>query len=430
MKVLETDRSKKLYRLAKRVMVGGVSSPVRSFSAVKGEPLFIKRGYGSKVYDVDGNEFIDYVLSWGPLILGHSNRKVLNSIIKRIRMGTSFGAPSEAELLLAEEICSSIPSIERLRFVNSGTEATMSAIRLARAHTSRNKILKFEGCYHGHADYFLAKAGSGLATYGVLASEGVPEDVVANTIVARYNSIADVEDAFSRFGTQLAAVIIEPVAGNMGVVPPRPGFLEKIRKLCTLNDTVLIFDEVITGFRVSKGGAQSLYNVKPDITCLGKIIGGGFPVGAFGGKKEIMQRLAPEGKVYQAGTLSGNPVAMTAGIATLSMLKARDYRYLEEISSLLETEILAAAESKRIPLTVNRVGSMLGIFFTEDQVYNFQTVAKSKLNLFPSFHRTSLENGVYLPPSPFESIFLSTAHSYEDVQRTAVAFKKAFGDLH
>jgi glutamate-1-semialdehyde 2,1-aminomutase len=426
---LKTAKSKELYTMAKKIMVGGVSSPVRSFYAVNGEPLFIRRGYGSKIYDADENEFIDYVLSWGPLILGHCNSKVTKAVIRSIKRGTSFGAPSEPELMLAEEICHSVPSVERVRFVNSGTEATMTAIRLARAYTSRKKILKFEGCYHGHADYFLTKGGSGLATFGVPDSAGVPEEVATGTITARYNSISDVELAFDRFGTQLAAVIVEPIAGNMGVIPPVPGFLESIRKLCSSFGSVLIFDEVITGFRVSKGGAQALYNVKPDITCLGKIIGGGFPVGAFGGRSDIMNLLSPEGPVYQAGTLSGNPVAMTAGLSVLSLLNERAYRYLERISSTLETEIRKAADSAGIELTVNRVGSMLSLFFTGSQVFDYDCVKRTKLELYPILHKRMLEYGVYLPPSPFETIFLSTAHSQDDIQETADAFGRSFGDF-
>jgi glutamate-1-semialdehyde 2,1-aminomutase len=355
---------------------------------------------------------------------------VTGAVAAAARKGTSFGAPTEAELRLAETVSSCVPSLEVVRFVNSGTEATMSALRLARAFTNRGKVLKFDGCYHGHADPFLSQAGSGLATLDIPMSAGVPKEQVSSTVTIPYNDPAALEDALRRNGPELAAVILEPVAGNMGVVPPERGFLERIRKACTENGTLLIFDEVITGFRLSRGGAQSLFSVAPDITCLGKVLGGGFPVGAYGGARRLMDLVSPEGPVYQAGTLSGNPVAMTAGFATLGLLDDRAYRRLEKSSDHLEKGLLEASTRAGIPFTINRMGSMLGLFFGEVKVRDFRDV-KEKTNhrLYPRFHRTMLENGVYLPPSPFETTFLSTAHTRSDIEATIEAASKAFKSL-
>jgi len=420
-------RSALLYRRARNAMVGGVSSPVRAFKAVGGTPIFVERGKGSRIWDADGNSFVDYVLSWGPLILGHAHPRVVGAVLKAVRDGTSFGAPTVPELKLAEEVKRSLPSVERVRFVNSGTEATMSALRLARAFTGRDKLLKFDGCYHGHADPFLSRAGSGLATFDIPSSAGVPDDLVADTITLPYNDIAAVEETISRGGNEIAAIIVEPVAGNMGVVPPQGGFLEALRKLASSSGALLIFDEVITGFRVSRGGAQGLYGVRPDLSCLGKIIGGGFPVGAYGGRKEVMLMLAPEGPVYQAGTLSGNPVAMTAGLATLGLLDGSAYAALERVSRSLEEGISRAARSAAIPVRLNRVGSMIGLFFGEGgAVRNFDDAKRSTHRMYPRFHRSMMEQGVYLPPSPFETIFLSCAHTERDVDKTVAAASKAF----
>jgi glutamate-1-semialdehyde 2,1-aminomutase len=424
--MLETERSEALYERAQRVMVGGVSSPVRAFKSVGGKPLFITRGKGQRIWDADGNDFTDFVLSWGPLIVGHAHPAVVRAVTLAVKNGTSFGAPTEPELKLAEEVCSSVPSMEVVRFVNSGTEATMSALRLARAYTKRNKVLKFEGCYHGHADPFLSHGGSGLATFDIPVSAGVTEDQVSNTLTVPYNNAEAVRETVRRHGSDLAAVIVEPVAGNMGVIPPEPGFLDALRRICTENGSLLIFDEVITGFRLSKGGAQSLFSVKPDITCLGKILGGGFPVGAFGGRREIMRLVSPEGPVYQAGTLSGNPVAMTAGLTTLSLLNGRAYAKLEKLSKMLEDGLFEASEEANLTATVNRVGSMVGVFFGSASIRNFADVKRTNHKLYPRFHRTMLESGFYLPPSPFETIFLSTAHSIADVQKTVRASEKAF----
>lgn len=426
---MKSRRSKALYAEASRVMVGGVNSPVRAFKAVGGTPLFVAKGRGSRIWDVDGNSFIDYVCSWGPLILGHSNPKTVGAVTKIAKMGTSFGAPSVPELKLAQKVCSIMPSIQKVRFVNSGTEATMSAIRLARAFTGRTKLIKFEGCYHGHADPFLTRAGSGMATFDMPDSVGIPESVGQQTLTLEYNNEEELEEAFSSYGSEIAAAIIEPVAGNMGVVPPVPGYLQMLRRLCSESGSVLIFDEVITGFRVAHGGAQALYGVRPDLTCLGKVIGGGFPVGAYGGREEIMKMIAPEGPVYQAGTLSGNPVAMAAGLATLSQLDRRAYSKLERLSAELEEGLLEEASACGAQLTLNRVGSMLGIFFSSGKVRNFKEAKDSNYKLYPKFHRALLESGVYFPPSPFETFFLSTAHSDRDVAATVLAAREALRGL-
>lgn len=425
---LDLKRSARMFQAARRVMVGGVSSPVRSFSSVGGTPLFIARGKGSKIWDADGNRFIDYVCSWGPLILGHADRKVVEAVTKEVRKGTSFGAPTVPELKLAQRVCSALPSIEKVRFVNSGTEATMSALRLARAYTRRRRFIKFEGCYHGHADPFLAKAGSGLATLDLPSSAGVPSET-SSAVTLTYNDSGAVEEAFRVHGQDMAAVIVEPVAGNMGVVPPITGFLESLRRLCSQHGSMLIFDEVITGFRVSPQGAQGFYGVQPDITCLGKIIGGGFPVGAYGGRAEVMGMVAPDGPVYQAGTLSGNPVAMAAGLATLSGLGTSAYLQLEKASSHLEEGILEAASGEGVSVNLNRVGSMVGLFFGPREVRNYSDARASNHALYPKFHKGMLSSGIYLPPSPFETIFLSTAHSTGDVDSTVAAARHAFRGL-
>lgn len=426
--MIERKNSDMLYERACRVMVGGVNSPVRSFKFVNSKPLFIKRGYGSKIQDFDGNEYLDYVLSYGALVHGHTNNEIVSAVIEAIKNGTTFGAPSEPELILAEKICESFRSIEMVRLVNSGTEATMSAIRLARAYTGKSIIVKFDGCYHGHADLFLVNSGSGLATLSIPSSEGVDINTVAKTVSISYNDTDQLENVFSRYKNGIAAVIVEPIAGNMGVVPPKDGFLERIRELCNQNDSLLIFDEVITGFRVARGGAQELYGIDADITCLGKIIGGGFPVGAFGARKEIMKKLAPEGKVYQAGTLSGNPVSCAAGLASVSLLNSEKYSFLEEIGSRLEKGISKIASEEKIGLTINRVGSMLSIFFTEKEVWNFNDVKSSDSKKFVLLHSSMLKNGIYLPPSPYETIFLSTEHTDEDIEKTISAFSK-FAEL-
>lgn len=407
-------------------MVGGVSSPVRAFSAVGGSPRFIERGIGSHIWDVDGNKYVDYVLSWGPLILGHAHPSVTRAVLRAAKLGTSYGAPTVPELELAEEIRRSLPSMEKVRFVNSGTEATMSALRLARAYTGRNKLLKFEGCYHGHADSFLTRAGSGLATLDIPASPGVPPEVSSSTMTASFNDISAVDRIMAKEGGEVAAVIVEPVAGNMGVVPPERGFLGGLRTVTHSKGSLLIFDEVITGFRVARTGAQGLLGVTPDLTCLGKVIGGGFPVGAYGGSEKVMKLIAPEGQVYQAGTLSGNPVAMSAGLSTLSLLGRSAFATLERLSQHLQDGLLDAARKAQVPVTLNRVGSMVGLFFGTRRVRNFQDAKATDHRLYSAFHRSMLRQGVYLPPSPFETIFLSTAHSRNDIDKTTEAASVAF----
>lgn len=423
---MKMRKSRKLYTEASKVMVGGVNSPVRAFKAVGGTPVFIVKGKGSQVWDADGNSFIDYVCSWGPLILGHSNPETIKAVTKAATTGTSFGALTIPELRLAQRVCRMMPSVERVRFVNSGTEATMSALRLARAYTGRSKLLKFEGCYHGHADPFLTLAGSGMATFDLPDSAGIPTTTGAETLTLEFNNEEELEDAFRSYGHEIAAAIVEPVAGNMGVVPPSPGYLHKLRRLCTESGSILIFDEVITGFRLAPGGAQEVYGVKPDLTCLGKVIGGGFPVGAYGGRDDIMRLVSPEGPVYQAGTLSGNPIAMAAGLATLSQLDRKAYSRLESLSADLESGLLEAAAACSAQLTVNRVGSMVGLFFTTEKVRNFKDAKGSNHALYPRFHRSLIESGIYFPPSAFETIFLSTAHSRGDVRTTIAAARRAF----
>lgn len=427
---MQREKSDQLFKMAKECMPGGVSSPVRAFKAVGLDPLFIKRGQGSKIYDVDGNEFIDYVGSFGPLILGHSHPEVVNAVKEAAVNGTSYGAPCEKELELAQMICSAIPSIEKVRFVNSGTEATMSAIRLARAYTGRNKIVKFEGCYHGHADSFLIKAGSGLLTSGIPNSAGVLEEQARNTLVAKYNDLESVERIFREEGRDIAAVIVEPIAGNMGLVLPDPDFLKGLRKITEYSGSLLIFDEVITGFRICYGGFQNFANITPDLTTLGKIIGGGLPVGAYGGRKEIMSRVAPEGDVYQAGTLSGNPLAMAAGVATLKILQDRDwYDRLEVMTYMLTTRLKTVFEERGLFYTINRIGSMFSIFFTESEVNTYEDVLKCDTEKYAAFYRHLLEEGVYFPPSQFEVCFVSCAHDMEDIDRTVKAVAGALDKI-
>lgn len=423
---MKRRRSDELYRRGLRVLVGAVNSPVRSFKSVGGNPLFVARGRGSKIWDADGNRYVDYVCSWGALILGHADSRVLAATSEAARRGTSFGAPTEAEVRLAEKVGSLVPSVEMLRLVSSGTEAAMSALRLARAYTKRSALLKFEGCYHGHSDPFLAKAGSGLATFDLPASPGVTAGTVADTLTVPYNDAGAVEDVFRKGSDRIAAVIVEPVAANMGVVPPEPGFLETLRRLCTENGSILIFDEVVTGFRVSPGGAQELYGVKPDLTCLGKILGGGLPAAAYGGRREIMEMVSPDGPVYQAGTLSGNPVAVAAGLATLGALNRRSYDRLEMLSRTLQRGLAEAASSEGVEVTVNRVGSMFAIFFCPGPVRSFSEVKGSGHQSYPKFFWSMLKQGVYLPPSAFESNFVSLAHKVRDVEMTFSASRKAF----
>lgn len=411
-------------------MPGGVSSPVRAFKAVGGEPPVISQAKGSKIYDVDGREYVDYVCSWGALIAGHAHPQVVAALKAAVEGGTSYGALTEREIELAEHISRAVSSIDMVRFVNSGTEATMSALRLARAFTKRDKILKFAGCYHGHADQLLAQAGSGVATLGLPGSVGVPESAVRDTLVAPYNDLGTVEDVFEEFPEDIAAIIVEPVAGNMGVVPPRPGFLEGLRRIGGEHGALLVFDEVITGFRMAYGGAQRLYGVQPDLTCLGKIIGGGLPVGAYGGRREIMEFVAPSGPVYQAGTLSGNPLAMTAGIETLRLLSQDGvYEHLEDLSNELCQGLVEVAAEAGISLQVNRVGSMMTPFFVEHPPTNYESASASDITRFTRFFHLMLGSGVYLPPSQFEAWFVSLMHTEDDIERTLEAARIALRKL-
>jgi glutamate-1-semialdehyde 2,1-aminomutase len=424
------SRSKALFEEAQRYLPGGVDSPVRAFKAVGGDPLFIERGQGSHIFDADGNEYIDYVGSWGPLILGHAYPSVVEAVKRVAEKGTSFGAPVEMEITLARLITQAMPSIEMIRFVNSGTEATMSALRLARAYTHREKIIKFEGCYHGHSDGLLAKSGSGLATLGIPDSPGVPAGYAQNTLTAPYNDIRAVQTLFETYPNDIAAVIIEPVAANMGVVPPVPGFLTDLRKLTRQYGALLIFDEVITGFRLAYGGAQSLFNVAADLTCLGKIIGGGLPVGAYGGKREIMQMMAPLGPVYQAGTLSGNPLAMAAGIETIKALgQTGVYNQLESQAAFLEDGIRNVALTNSVPLHISRVASLMTLFFTVNPVTDYDSAKLSDIRLFNQFFHRLQSEGIYWPPSQFEAAFISLAHSPEDLRMTIGACEKALKSL-
>ncbi len=419
---MKNSRSVQFFEEAQNYIPGGVNSPVRAFRSVGADPLFIRKAAGSRITDVDGNEFVDYVGSWGPMIVGHCHPRVTAAICRAVENGTSFGAPTELEVTLAGMVIDAVPSVEMLRMVNSGTEATMSAIRLARAYTGRDKIIKFSGCYHGHSDALLVKAGSGAATFGVPDSPGVPADFARHTLTAEFNDLDSVRKLVAENKGEIAGIIIEPVAGNMGTVLPRDGFLQGLRSLCNEEGIVLIFDEVMTGFRVAYGGAQSLFRVTPDMTTLGKVIGGGLPVGAFGGKREIMSMLSPAGGVYQAGTLSGNPVAMTAGIETLLLLQEEGfYQKLEEKSARLEKGLREAARKAGVPVYTSRVGSMFCTFFTQREVYDWQTAAACDTGRFARYFRAMLEQGIYLAPSQFETAFMSGAHSDEDIEKTVAA---------
>lgn len=423
---MRNEKSRALFERAQSLMPGGVNSPVRAFKAVGGTPFFVARGEGCYLWDVDGNRFVDFVCSWGPLILGHAHPEVVAAVKEAVERGTTYGAPTELEVALAEKIQQAVPSMEMLRLVNSGTEATMSAIRAARGYTGRKKIVKFEGCYHGHADYLLVKAGSGAATFGIPDSAGVPEGTAQDTIVLPYNDIEAFNKTMDAMGEEIAAVIVEPIAGNMGVVLPKPEFLAALRQQTEKHGVVLIFDEVITGFRVAYGGAQSLYGIKPDLTCLGKIVGGGFPLAAYGGRKEIMQTVAPLGPVYQAGTLSGNPVAVTAGLKTLEILE-RDNPYpeLERRTKQLTQVISEAAKEAGVPVQINQIASMFTVFFTDQPVVDYASARRSDTQRYARFFHALLERGVYFPPSQFEAAFLSTAHDDEALSFAQEAVRSA-----
>lgn len=428
---MTSDSSEKLFKQAQRVISGGVNSPVRAFKSVGGIPLFIKQASGAYIEDVDSKRYIDYVLSWGPMILGHAHPDVIDAVVKQAEFGLSFGAPTPLETEIAEEICKLVPSMELVRMVSSGTEATMSALRLARGYTNRNKIIKFEGCYHGHSDSLLVKAGSGALTFGVPSSPGVPADLVQHTLTLPFNDIATLEEAFKKQGNEVACVIVEPVAGNMNCIPPVPGFLEKLRSLCSEYGAVLIFDEVMTGFRVALGGAQEKYQVKPDLTCLGKVVGGGMPAAAFGGRRDIMEQISPLGPVYQAGTLSGNPIAMAAGLTTLRLIqKPGFYDQLEDKVQYLLNGLKRVAAEAKVPLSTNSAGSMFGFFFShEENITNFNQVMASNSDQFKSFFHKMLERGVYLAPSSFEAGFMSIAHSQGDLDFTIAQAGEVLAEL-
>ncbi|KAA9000391.1 glutamate-1-semialdehyde-2,1-aminomutase [Paenibacillus spiritus] len=427
--VRREEASRAAFEEAKQYIPGGVNSPVRAFKSVGLTPVYVDRGSGSRICDIDGNEFIDYVLSWGPLIMGHAHPEVVDALQRTAAKGTSFGAPTLLETEMAKTVAERVASVDIVRMVNSGTEATMSAIRLARGYTGRNKILKFEGSYHGHGDSLLIKAGSGVATLGLPDSPGVPEGIAANTIAVPYNDLESVRAAFERFGDDIAAVIVEPVAGNMGVVPPRPGFLEGLRELTAGAGALLIFDEVMTGFRVGYGCAQGRFGITPDLTCFGKVIGGGLPVGAYGGRRDIMERIAPSGPIYQAGTLSGNPLAMAAGYTTLKLLTPEVYDRLEVLGARLEEGLAANARETGIPLTVNRVGSMVCPFFTEGPVTDYDSAKSSDQARFRAYFGEMLNRGINVPPSQFEGMFLSAAHTEQDIDDTLEAHRAALKSL-
>lgn len=421
-KIRLDSRSKEAFAEARKVIPGGVNSPVRAFKSVGLTPIFVERGAGSRIYDIDGNSFIDYIGSWGPLIMGHAHPEVVDAIKITAERGTSFGAPTEIETLMAKLVCERVPSIEVVRMVNSGTEATMSALRLVRGYTKRNKIMKFEGCYHGHADSLLIKAGSGVATLGLPDSPGVPEGVAVNTITVPYNDLEAVKLAFEKYGEEIAGIIVEPVAGNMGVVLPLPGFLEGLREITRQYGSLLIFDEVMTGFRVGYHCAQGRFGITPDLTCLGKVIGGGLPVGAYGGKREIMEQMAPSGPIYQAGTLSGNPLAMAAGYTTLKLVgQPGVYEELERKSARLEEAFARNALEHGIPSTINRIGSMVCPFFTDKKVMNYETAKTSDLQRFNRYFANLLDRGISIAPSQFEGMFVSAAHTDEDIEMTIEA---------
>jgi glutamate-1-semialdehyde 2,1-aminomutase len=421
--------SEKMFAAASRILPGGVDSPVRAFKSVGGTPLFVTRGRGARLTDVDGHEYIDYVMSWGPLIHGHAPKGLLKALTAAAARGTSFGAPTELETALAQRVATLMPSMERVRFVSSGTEAAMSAVRVARAATNRERIIKFEGCYHGHADSFLVQAGSGAMTLGVPTSPGVPKAVAADTLLARYNDLPSVERLIDAHRDQIAALIVEPIAGNMGVVPPRDGFLEGLRAICDRHGILLVFDEVISGFRAAAGGAQQLFGVRPDLTCLGKIIGGGLPVGAYGGRADVMELVAPAGPVYQAGTLSGNPLAMTAGLWSLEELSPKLYRHLAKLGAHLADGLARAAREAGVPLQVNAFGSLVTPFFTSEPVRDLQGAMKADTAAYGKFFRGMLARGVYPPPSQFEAWFLSGAHTGQDVEKTVKAARAAMKEL-
>ncbi|WP_342562635.1 glutamate-1-semialdehyde 2,1-aminomutase [Paenibacillus sp. FSL R7-0345] len=423
------EASRNAFEEAKQYIPGGVNSPVRAFKSVGLTPVYVDHGIGSRIYDIDGNSFIDYVCSWGPLIMGHAHPEVVKALQETAVKGTSFGAPTLLETEMAKLVVERVPSVDIVRMVNSGTEATMSAIRLARGYTGRSKILKFEGSYHGHADSLLIKAGSGVATLGLPDSPGVPEGVAVNTITVPYNDLEGVKIAFERYGNEIAAIIVEPIAGNMGVVPPQPGFLEGLRKVTTGYGALLIFDEVMTGFRVNISCAQGLFGTRPDLTCFGKVIGGGLPVGAYGGRREIMEQMAPAGPIYQAGTLSGNPLAMAAGYSTLKLLTPEVYDRLETLGARLEAGLKRNSVDTGIPLTVNRIGSMVCPFFTEGPVYNFETAKTSNLEQFRTYFGKMLDQGISVPPSQFEGMFVSGVHSEQDIDDTLEAHYEALKSL-
>ena len=422
---MEFTRSIKLYDRAKHLIPGGVNSPVRAFKSVGGQPVFVRRGEGCRMYDEDGNVFVDYVCSWGPLILGHAHPKIVEAIKRTSEDGTTFGASTALEVQLAEMIVEAVPSIEMVRLVSSGTEALMSAIRVARGYTNRPKVIKFEGCYHGHSDSLLARAGSGVATFGLPDSAGVPASLTSDTITLPYNDLAPVTQALEAIGREVACVVLEPIAGNMGVVPPQPGYLQGLRDLCDAHGVVLIFDEVISGFRVGLGGAQELYGVTPDMTTLGKIIGGGLPVGAYGGRREIMECVVPVGPVYQAGTLSGNPLAVSAGIATMEMLQEpRFYEALDLKAAKLSEGLASAAKDAGAPVVVNRVGSMMTAFFASEAVVDYASAKTSDTAQYARFFRGMLERGFYFAPSQFEAAFVSAAHGNDEIERTVEAARE------
>lgn len=426
------DRSSTLFNEAKNYIPGGVNSPVRAFKGVGGEPIYFERGEGAYLYDVDGNKYIDYVGSWGPMILGHSNPSIVDAVRAELDKGLGFGAPTEIETSLAKKICQLMPSIELVRMVSSGTEATMSAIRLARGYTKRDKIVKFEGCYHGHSDSLLVKAGSGALTLGVPTSPGVPNDLAKHTLTLEYNNLDSVKALFSKMGEEVGCIIVEPVAGNMNCIPPKEGFLQGLRKLCDDYGSLLIFDEVMTGFRVALGGAQTYYGVKPDLTTLGKVIGGGLPVAAFGGRHEVMNEIAPLGPIYQAGTLSGNPLSMASGLAMLSVLEADDsfYQNLSDSTEYLVNGIVAAASTNNVSMTSNNVGGMFGLFFSsEEKVTNFSQASNCDIKLFKKFYKSMIRQGVYFAPSAYECGFLSAAHTKNELDQTINAALTAFSEL-
>jgi glutamate-1-semialdehyde 2,1-aminomutase len=428
--LMHYDKSSALFRRAQELIPGGVNSPVRACRSVGSEPCFIQRAQGCYLYDADGNVFVDYVGSWGPMILGHRHPAVVQAIETALEMGTSFGAPTEMEIELAQMVVDAVPSVEMVRMVNSGTEATMSAIRLARAATGRDGIIKFDGCYHGHADGLLVDAGSGVATLAIAGSPGVPQGFIRHTLSLPYNDIQAIEKVMAEEGEHIAAIIVEPVAGNMGLVQPVEGFLESLRRLCDQYGSVLIFDEVMTGFRVALGGAQTVYGIRPDLSCFGKIIGGGLPVGAYGGRRDLMEQIAPQGPVYQAGTLSGNPLAMAAGIATLKVIgQPGFYAALDAVAGRLLDGLKAEADNAGIEVTADRVGSMMGLYFSPGPVSNFEEAKKSNLNQFSIYYNAMRERGIYLAPSQFEAAFVSAAHDTTAIDKTLAAAKAVFEEM-